>query len=177
MQFLTGLNEKFSVVKTQILLLDPLPSLNKVYSLVIQEESNSASLLPISVGEDTSVQLNASDARRFSPRGKNVTQNNSSKPARYCTFCHRNNHTVDFCYEKHGYPNGNKPQPHSNNMVQAKSEDNTSSASLMHPQVPLLVFLRNNMLNLCPCYNKQAWLPLHLPLLALLQTTLLSFLL
>jgi len=35
MQFLTGLNENFSVVKTQILLLDPLPSLNKVYSLFI----------------------------------------------------------------------------------------------------------------------------------------------
>lgn len=29
-QFLTCLNEKFSVVKTQILLMDPLPSLNKV---------------------------------------------------------------------------------------------------------------------------------------------------
>jgi len=130
MQFLTGLNENFSVVKTQILLLHPLPTLNKVYSLVIQEESNSASILPINVGEDTFVQLNASDARRFSPRGKTVTPNNSNKPARYCTFCHRNNHTVDFCYEKHGYPNGNKPQPRSNNMVQAKTDDNTSSASL-----------------------------------------------
>jgi len=81
MQFLTGLNENFSVVKTQILLLNPLPTLNKVYSLVIQEESNSATILPINVGEDTSVQLNASDARRFSPRGKNVTPNNSNKPA------------------------------------------------------------------------------------------------
>ena len=123
MQFLTGLNEKISVVKTQILLLDPLPTLNKV-------ESNSTFILPISVGEDTFVQLNASDARRFSPRGKTVTPNNSNKPARYCTFCHRNNHTVDFCYEKHGYPNGNKPQPRSNNMLQAKTDDNTSSASL-----------------------------------------------
>jgi len=123
MQFLTGLNEKISVVKTQILLLDPLPTLNKV-------ESNSTFILPISVGEDTFVQLNASDARRFSPRGKTVTLNNSIKPARYCIFCHRNNHTVDFCYEKHGYPNGNKPQPRSNNMLQAKTDDNTSSASL-----------------------------------------------
>jgi len=39
-QFLTGLNDQFSVVKTQVLLLYPLPSLNKVFSLVIQEESN-----------------------------------------------------------------------------------------------------------------------------------------
>jgi len=43
-QFLTGLNDQFNVVKTQVLMLDPLPSINKVYSLVIQEESNNHSL-------------------------------------------------------------------------------------------------------------------------------------
>jgi len=32
MQFLTGLNGQFYVAKTQVLLLDPLSSLNKVYS-------------------------------------------------------------------------------------------------------------------------------------------------
>jgi hypothetical protein len=72
---------------------------------VIQEESNSASLLPISVCEDTSIQLNATDARRYQPRGNGASPTNSNKPPRYCTFCHRNNHTVEFCYEKHGYPN------------------------------------------------------------------------
>jgi hypothetical protein len=61
MQFLTGLNDQFSVVRTQVLLLDPLPSLNKVYSLVVQEESNHASLTSLSVSEDSSVQINASD--------------------------------------------------------------------------------------------------------------------
>jgi len=35
-QFFTGLNENFSVVKTQVLLMDPLPSINKVYSMVVQ---------------------------------------------------------------------------------------------------------------------------------------------
>ena len=38
-QFLTGLNDKFAVIKTQVLMMDPLPSINKVYALVIQEES------------------------------------------------------------------------------------------------------------------------------------------
>jgi len=38
-QFLTGLNDKFAVIKTQVLIMDPLPSINKVYALVIQEES------------------------------------------------------------------------------------------------------------------------------------------
>lgn len=44
-QFLTGLNDKFSVVKTQVILMDPLPSINKFYSVEIQEESNHVALL------------------------------------------------------------------------------------------------------------------------------------
>jgi len=35
-QFLTGLNDTFGVVKTQVLLMDPPPSINKVHSFVVQ---------------------------------------------------------------------------------------------------------------------------------------------
>lgn len=38
MQLLMELNESFSQVRGQVLLVDPLPPLNKVYSLLIQEE-------------------------------------------------------------------------------------------------------------------------------------------
>ncbi|KAK2421305.1 hypothetical protein QL285_031950 [Trifolium repens] len=37
-RFLTGLNDQFDVVKSQILLMEPLPSLNKIFSMVIQHE-------------------------------------------------------------------------------------------------------------------------------------------
>ncbi|KAB5561469.1 hypothetical protein DKX38_006426 [Salix brachista] len=37
-QFLMGLNENYSQVRGQILLMDPLPPINKVFSLVVQEE-------------------------------------------------------------------------------------------------------------------------------------------
>jgi hypothetical protein len=33
-----GLNDSFAQIRGQILLIDPLPSINKVFSLVIQEE-------------------------------------------------------------------------------------------------------------------------------------------
>jgi hypothetical protein len=82
-QFLTGLNSEFSVVKTQILLMDPLPSLNKVYSLVVQEESNHKSLLPTE-NDDSSLLVNSSDAKKQFPRGKgNASGKNSN---RICTF-------------------------------------------------------------------------------------------
>jgi len=95
---LTGLNDQFSIVKTQVLLLDPLPSLNKLYSILIQEESNNSSPSSISIFED-----NASEARKPQGCGKG-SYSNSHKPSRYCTFCYRNNHTIDFCYQKHVHP-------------------------------------------------------------------------
>ena len=38
MKFLMGVNDMFSQARTQILLMDPLPSVNKAHSLFIQEE-------------------------------------------------------------------------------------------------------------------------------------------
>ena len=38
MQFLLGLNESFTLIRAQILLMEPTPLLNKVFSLVVQEE-------------------------------------------------------------------------------------------------------------------------------------------
>jgi hypothetical protein len=93
-QFLTGLNEQFSVVKTQVLLMDPLPTLNKVFSLVIQEERNNASVPSMATLEDSSVSINAYDARKSQGRGKG----GYNKPTRHCTFCNKTNHTIDYCY-------------------------------------------------------------------------------
>ena len=45
MKFLMGINDYFLQVRTQILLMDPFPSLNKVYSLMIQEEAQSLLLI------------------------------------------------------------------------------------------------------------------------------------
>ena len=68
-QFLTGLNEQFSVVKTQVLLMDPLPTLNKVFSLVLQEESNNTSLSSIPSLAEDNVLVNAYDAKKPQERG------------------------------------------------------------------------------------------------------------
>ena len=38
MKFLMGVNDSFSQVRTQILPMDPLPSVNKAHSLFIQEK-------------------------------------------------------------------------------------------------------------------------------------------
>ena len=38
MQFLMGLNEFYSAVRGQILLMNPLPDVTKAYSSIVQEE-------------------------------------------------------------------------------------------------------------------------------------------
>ena len=38
MSFLMGLNDSFAQIRAQLLLLDPIPPMNKVFSLVVQEE-------------------------------------------------------------------------------------------------------------------------------------------
>jgi len=94
-QFLIDLNESFSDVKTQILLMDHLPSINKVCSLVVQEESqNDVVSNPITIDE-CSIYVNASNARKFYPCSKRSTGNaNSKNGSRFCTFCNCHNQTV-----------------------------------------------------------------------------------
>lgn len=38
MKFLMGLDPEYTIVRGQILMMDPLPNINKVFSLVLQEE-------------------------------------------------------------------------------------------------------------------------------------------
>lgn len=40
MQFLMGLNKTYGKVRTQILLMGPISSINKVYSLLIKKKGN-----------------------------------------------------------------------------------------------------------------------------------------
>ena len=49
-----GVNDSYAQVRAQILLMDPLPSINKVYSLLIQEERR------CSVGNNSSPHVESS---------------------------------------------------------------------------------------------------------------------
>ena len=143
--FLTGLIDQFSVVKTQVLLMDPLPSLNKVFSLVIQEESNNIFAPTLPTLDDSNVSINAYDARKPQGRGKGSY---NKPPTRHCTFCNKNNHTVDFCYQKHGFPNVNKPNSQAKALPGDVSEVNNSSGLSQDKMEQLVALLQQT--NLLP---------------------------
>ncbi|MCI07650.1 retrovirus-related pol polyprotein from transposon TNT 1-94, partial [Trifolium medium] len=106
-RFLTGLNDSFDLVRSQILLMDPLPQINKVFSMMIQYERQFASSTVTLDLDDNKAMINVGDSRRSQGRGKssyNAGYQNSKKSNKYCTYCGKDNHIVDNCYRKNGFP-------------------------------------------------------------------------
>ena len=95
MKFLMGVNNSFSQVRTQILLMDPLPFVNKAHSLFIQEEMQRFVHNIVRV-EPTILAI------------KNSGNNFKGKERPLCTHCGKLGHTVDKCYKLHGFPLGFK---------------------------------------------------------------------
>ncbi|XP_058768130.1 uncharacterized protein LOC131641849 [Vicia villosa] len=168
-QFLTGLNDKFSVIKTQVLLLDPLPSINKVYSRVIQEESNNISLLPkpdtTSNIDEANTLVNTYDSRKQNDRGKSSNSysghSNSNKDSRMCTFCNRSGHAIDVCYRKHGFPpNFTKKQSSANASI-GDTQPLVSTSEEGHTNNPIASITQDQYAQLISLLKQTNLLPLN----------------
>ena len=104
--FLLGLDDsQYGALRTQILGMEPVPVLNKVFSLVAQEERH----LHIVRDRDDKTEalsfaVNASHSSASQPR---FTPSNSphSGPLS-CTYCGKAYHDYDHCYARLGYPAG-----------------------------------------------------------------------
>jgi hypothetical protein len=106
MQFLMGLNETFTPVRGQILLMDPMPHIDKVFSLLRQEErQRSIGQISLPRVESTALLCKSDSARPYQPK-----QGYQKKDKPTCTHCGYIGHTMDKCYKLHGYPPGYKPK-------------------------------------------------------------------
>ena len=138
-QFLMGLNESFSHVRGQILLIDPLPPINKVFSLVIQEErQRMISSSSISFNQNTTTLFTKTvSSNRFN--GNKSSYVRKDRPI--CSYCGIAGHTVEKCYRIHGFPPGykfnrGKNAPSSANQV---SNCNTSQLPITYEQCQQLI--------------------------------------
>ncbi|XP_035542195.1 uncharacterized protein LOC118344843 [Juglans regia] len=95
-QFLLGLNDSFASLRTQILAMDPLPPISKVFSILFQEEQQR--LLNVRPPQSEIMAM----AVRSSGRPKNPFK---------CTACGKDGHTRDRCWTLVGYPPGRNPRP------------------------------------------------------------------
>ncbi|KAG7990321.1 hypothetical protein I3843_02G020400, partial [Carya illinoinensis] len=99
--FLMGLNEEFVHVRGQILLLEPLPSITNVFSLIIQEEKQREVGSMGRVGFESNV---AFMNKRVEGSKVNTGKQQYKKEKVLCTHYGMTNHTVDKCYTLHEYP-------------------------------------------------------------------------
>ncbi|KAJ3684390.1 hypothetical protein LUZ61_013554 [Rhynchospora tenuis] len=100
-QFLMGLEDTiFGTVRTNILGMDPLPNLSRVYSMVVQEERHRT----VVRGRDDkreavgfAIQVNRSEMNQ---------QKGGAGERPMCTHCNKPGHDVTRCFEIIGYPEG-----------------------------------------------------------------------
>ncbi|XP_023916736.1 uncharacterized protein LOC112028298 [Quercus suber] len=112
--FLTGLNDSYGHIISQILLIKPFPSLSKVCSLIFHEEKrrNIGQGFNMIQSEDAvAMYVNNSKGFLGHQGHKNGGKGSNGKKDRHvCTYCGLTGHIADKCYKLHGYPPGYKPK-------------------------------------------------------------------
>nr|XP_025611892.1 uncharacterized protein LOC112705271 [Arachis hypogaea] len=114
-KFLRGLNEQYSTVKSQIMLLKPFPDVNTVLAMLTQQERqfHSDFMDTKIVSNSMEVQHSSGNnpASRGRGRGRNSGQGTQASKSygrgytsKLCTYCNQIGHLVDNCYKKNDFP-------------------------------------------------------------------------
>jgi len=154
--FLMGLNDSFSNIRGQILLLEPLPPINKVFSLILQDERQreiSGGISQSTHFGDSSALLTSKSPSAPSVHNQNVKQaSRKTKPV--CSHCGVIGHTVEKCYKIHGFPPGFKftrnKTAGSSSSSSANQVQTTDSPSMPFSQAQvqqLMTFMHNMQTN------------------------------
>ena len=109
MQFLNGLNDSYSQVRTQILMMKPSPSIDKAFSLVIQKERQRYSGFTISPSiESTALAFKNQGFNQGNSYLGNNKKGINAKGRLVCSHCGKLGHVMEKCYKLVGFPPGYK---------------------------------------------------------------------
>ncbi|XP_016192190.1 uncharacterized protein LOC107633071 [Arachis ipaensis] len=132
-RFLRGLNDQYASMRSHIMLLKPLPDVNTIFSLLLQQERQMMHLIESdsrilmnavhtkSIGEGETYQPSQGSAKfintggekgkfgannvRERGRGRHKGGKGTTRGApKFCSYCGKQGHLVDTCYQKHGFP-------------------------------------------------------------------------
>nr|XP_009767377.1 PREDICTED: uncharacterized protein LOC104218550 [Nicotiana sylvestris] len=106
-QFLNGLNDSYSTVKSEIMIMSPLPPISKAYSLLQQDASQREilSTTPNFSTDSSSFSVSSTPHttnRTFTQKVNFDSRKNMSSVS--CKYCKKPDHTVDKCYRLDGFP-------------------------------------------------------------------------
>ncbi|KAL5538790.1 hypothetical protein UlMin_043923 [Ulmus minor] len=155
MQFLMGLNESYTQIRAQVLMMDPFPSINRVFSLVIQEERQRNIGLGSTISNAEPMSFNSGSTSSINPSSVNYSSSKSRKDKLICTHCGYNGHTRDRCYKLNGYHPGWKlrnkgqdisPVVNQTELQNVGNTNNTGIHSLNSSQVQQLLQMLSTQL-------------------------------
>lgn len=98
-----GLSDLYDNIGSQILVLDPLPSLNKAYSMILRVEKQKFVQLNFSDNVDNSAMLTKTSQGAYGWGQGSNKRDNQRKENGTCDFCKINSHTKDTYFKIHGY--------------------------------------------------------------------------
>jgi hypothetical protein len=136
-QFLMGLNDTFSHIKGQMLLIDPLPPTNKVFSLILQEGYQREASSSIDYFTHNYAALMSKIVPQVQAnQNRSTKQSTLRKDKPICSHCGLNGHTVDKCYRLHGFPPGYK-------FTKSKVPSHSANHVEISDDIPHLPFTRD----------------------------------
>ncbi|XP_041004094.1 uncharacterized protein LOC121249450 [Juglans microcarpa x Juglans regia] len=159
MKFLVGLHDSYSAIRSQ-LLLSPLPSMGKVFSLLLQEKSQRSLTNAVGLPLDSHAMAAAQPPRQiFSNASKFIKL--KGKPDVTCSHCGFSGHLADKCFQIIGYPPGWKgPRGKRFNSTRLPNANNASSLE-QNSNIPNIAFSQEQIHNLITLANSLSTSPIN----------------
>ncbi|KAG6664173.1 hypothetical protein CIPAW_02G074100 [Carya illinoinensis] len=102
MKFLVGLHDSYSAIRSQLLLQSPLPSMSRVFSLLLQEESQRSLTNKIGIPTNSHAMI-ATQSSKPTPNNNRLTKQKGRSDL-VCSHCGYFGHLADKCFQLIGYP-------------------------------------------------------------------------
>ncbi|XP_075512619.1 uncharacterized protein LOC142548180 [Primulina tabacum] len=120
LQFLIGLNDSYMTIRSQILMMSPLPSVGQDFSIISQEESHRSLIL-----------VDSKPASVFYSMQHRAENREKNQP--YCEYCNWTGHTKATCYKLVGYPLGHRLY-----WQQPRGDNRRNPRIYVKPKMPVL---------------------------------------
>lgn len=118
-QFLMGLNEIYTNIRGQLLMMNPIPPLTTVLSLLQQEERQRNYVSLSNTAVESAALMSKTRFPRSDFKKTDVKRPDNRRFNLECTYCHGKNNTKDRCFHLIGFPPKTKP-----NINSAKANEN-----------------------------------------------------
>lgn len=146
MQFLMKVNPKYNQVRTNILMMDDLPTSSVIYRLLQQEERHKE--VSKLTTPPTESMIFAVDRKKYYPKYTDPhTQERSISGTKrhasyFCDHCKIPGHSIERCFKLHGYP-PNSRRPSHKKLAAAVSSPDIKDTGLTQAQFNSLLHLLN----------------------------------